>query len=267
MNFLKGPGNTNLTCNMGKSIGNTIVRLQTTDSTNNYANGQLKENALPDGTVFLAYEQIRGRGQQENFWESEPGLNLTFSIVVFPGFLDVRHQFMLSKVVALGIYIALRKYVDHLRIKWPNDIYAGDKKLGGILIENSVMHGLIKSSVIGIGINVNQINFRSSAPNPVSLKTLTNQQYNCDLILSEILSGIDCYYSLLKEGEAERIDEEFVSALYRLNEKHWFGSEPGDFEGEITGVNEIGQLLIRNQEGKIFAFHFKEVSFLHQPAE
>jgi len=243
-------------------IGKNIVRLPFADSTNNYANGQLNQNELPDGTVFLAYEQTSGRGQQNNFWESEPGLNLTFSIVVFPDFLDIRRQFMLSKVVTLGIYTALFKYVDNLRIKWPNDIYAGDKKLGGILIENSIMYSLIKSSVIGIGINVNQTDFRSNAPNPVSLKTLTNQQFDCDLVLTEILTGIDYYYSLLREGEEELIDRKFISVIYRLNEKHWFRAEQEVFEGEITGVNEIGQLLIRIQSGEIPAFHFKEVEFL-----
>jgi BirA family biotin operon repressor/biotin-[acetyl-CoA-carboxylase] ligase len=252
---------------MNQMIGKHIVRLPLAESTNNYANGQLKENEIPDGTVFLAYEQSAGRGQQNNFWESEPGLNLTFSIVVFPDFLDIRRQFMLSKVVALGIYTALGKYVDNLRIKWPNDIYAGDKKLGGILIENSIMNGLIKNSVIGIGINVNQTDFRSSAPNPVSLKTLTNQQFDCDVVLSEILSGIDYYYSLLREVEEERIDREFISVLYRLNEKHWFRAEQEEFEGEIIGVNELGQLLIRKQNGEILDFHFKEVEFLQKPKD
>lgn len=243
-------------------IGKYIVRLPFADSTNNYANGQLNENELPDGTVFLAYVQTDGRGQQNNLWESEPGMNLTFSIVVFPDFLDIRRQFMLSKVVTLGIYTALLKYIDNIQIKWPNDIYAGDKKLGGILIENSVMYSLIKSSVIGIGINVNQTVFLSKAPNPVSLKTLTNQQYDCDVVLSEILSGIDHYYSLLREGEEELIDRKFISVLYRLNEKHWFRAEQEVFEGEIIGVNEIGQLLIRKQNGEILDFHFKEVEFL-----
>lgn len=247
---------------MDQIIGKDIVRLQKADSTNNYANSQMIENELADGTVFLAYEQTSGRGQQDNFWESESGKNLTFSIVVFPDFLDIRRQFMLSKVVTLGIHRTLSKYVDKLSIKWPNDIYAGDKKLGGILIENSIMYSSIKSSVIGIGININQTNFRSNAPNPVSLKILTNQIFECDLVLSEILSGIDYYYSLLKDGEEDLIDKDFHAVLYRLNEKHLFRAEQEVFEGEIIGVNEIGQLLIRKQNGDILDFHFKEVEFL-----
>jgi len=246
---------------MDQIIGNLIVRLEVTDSTNNYANRQIRENAMPEGTVFLAYEQTTGRGQLKNVWESEPGQNLLFSIVLFPEFLEIRRQFMLSKVVTLGIYKALSKYVDSLKIKWPNDIYAENQKLGGILIENSIMNGLLKSSVVGIGLNVNQMVFHSNAPNPVSLKRLTNQHYDCEIILSEILSGIDGYYALLRDGKEEAIDREFTSALYRLNEKHDYEAEGEIFEGEILGVNDIGQLLIRTNNGKVLEFHFKEVEF------
>lgn len=250
---------------MDQIIGRQIIRLQKADSTNNYANTQLKTNEWKEGTVVLAYEQSIGRGQLKNAWESEPGKNLTFSIILLPDFLDIRRQFMLSKVVTLGIYCALVKYVGNLRIKWPNDIYAGNQKLGGILIENSIMYSSIKSSVIGIGINVNQTHFLSNAPNPVSLKTLTNMHYDCELVLSEILSGIDFYYSLLRQGLEEPIDREFTSVLYNIHEQHWFRTGQEMFEGEIIGVNEIGQLLIQDRNGEIRDFHFKEVEFIHQP--
>jgi len=247
---------------MDQIIGNLIVRLEVTDSTNNYANRQIRENAILEGTVFLTYEQTAGRGQLKNVWESEPGQNLIFSIVLCPEFLEIRRQFMLSKVVTLGIYKALSKYVDSLKIKWPNDIYVGNQKLGGILIENSIMNGLLKSSVVGIGLNVNQTVFRSDAPNPVSMQLLTNQHYDCEIILSEILSGIDWYYALLRAGKEAAIDQEFTFVLYRLNEKHFYKAEDDIFEGEIIGVNEIGQLLIRKNDGKVLEFHFKEVEFL-----
>ena len=252
---------------MDQIIGSSIVRLQKTNSTNNYANSHIGANELPEGTVFLAYEQTAGRGQLKNIWESNPGENLTFSLVLYPEFLEIRRQFMLSKAITLGIYKAMHKYVDALKIKWPNDIYAGEQKLGGILIENSIMHGLLKSAVAGIGFNVNQTVFRSSAPNPVSLRILTNQHYDCELILAEILSGINWYYHLLKTGKEEQIDLEFLSVLYRMNEKHFFRSEEKVFEGEIIGVNEIGQLLIKTSDGKILDFHFKEVEFLYSGNE
>jgi len=247
---------------MENSITNTIVRLQVTDSTNNYANQQIRSNDVSEGTVFLAYEQTTGRGQSGNFWESEPGKNLTFSIVFHPHFLEIRHQFLLSKVVTLGIYSALNKYVDNLSIKWPNDIYAGNKKLGGILIENSVMSGILQCSVIGVGLNVNQVQFCSPAPNPVSLSILTNQHFDLEVLLTELLSGINSYYMLLRNGGLRQIDTEFMTALYFLNKSHRFRSETEVFNGVITGVNEIGQLLIRRADGRILEFHFKEVEFL-----
>jgi len=247
---------------MNKINKNHIVRIQRTDSTNNYANQQIRLRGLPEGTVFLTYDQSAGRGQMKNTWESEADKNLTFSLVLYPDFLEIRNQFMLSKVVTLGIYTALNKYVEQLKVKWPNDIYASNQKLGGILIENSVMSGVIKSSVAGIGLNVNQTIFRSDAPNPVSLQLLTNQHYDCEEILTEILSGINNYYDRLKQGEFNRINTEFISVLYRLNEFHWFRTEKEDFQGEIIGVNEIGQLLIRRENGEILKFHFKEVEFL-----
>jgi len=247
---------------MENSITNTIIRLQVTDSTNNYANNQIRSYDVAEGTVFLAYEQTTGRGQAGNFWESEPGKNLTFSIVLYPDFLEIRRQFMLSKVVTLGVYTALNKYVDQLSIKWPNDIYAGNKKLGGILIENSVMSGSLQSSVVGIGLNVNQVHFCSPAPNPVSLKTLTNLHFDCELLLTEVLTGINWYYALLRNGGDMKIDKEFISALYLMNKSHLFRSDEEIFNGVITGVNEIGQLQIRKEDGRIAEFHFKEVEFL-----
>lgn len=252
---------------MFQIVGNRIVRLHQVDSTNNYANTQLRANDLTEGTVFLAYEQSSGRGQMKNCWESEPGKNLTFSIVLFPDFLEIRKQFMLSKIVTLGIHAALSPLVDNLRIKWPNDIYAGDQKLGGILIENSILYNSIKSSVIGIGINVNQTVFLSNAPNPVSMKLLANKQFDEELVLAEILKQIDFYYSLLKNQEVKRIDQEFISVLYRFREHHWFQDEQGKFEGEITGVNAIGQLHVKKADGQLKAYHFKEVEFLQLPKE
>jgi BirA family biotin operon repressor/biotin-[acetyl-CoA-carboxylase] ligase len=246
---------------MNPIIGNQIIRIRSTESTNNYANHCMRLGSIDEGTVFLAYEQAAGRGQMNNTWESEPGKNLTFSIVLYPEFLEIRRQFLLSKVVSLGIYSAINKYVKELRIKWPNDIYAGEMKLAGILIENSIMGGVIKTSVIGIGLNVNQTIFVSDAPNPVSLQLLTNKHYDCEQVLREILAGINFYYQLLLQDETDQIDQEYISVLFRLNETHVFKTEDKAFSGKIVGVNEIGQLLIQNADGKILEFHFKEVEF------
>jgi BirA family biotin operon repressor/biotin-[acetyl-CoA-carboxylase] ligase len=125
----------------------------------------------------------------------------------------------------------------------------------------------LSNSVIGIGLNVNQTIFRSDAPNPVSLKMLTNQHYDSEAILSEILSEIDRYYSMLRDGQEELIDREFEVALYRINEFHFYKTEDEVFEGQIIGVNEIGQLQIRKKDENLLEFSFKEVEFLQMPEE
>ena len=135
-------------------IGQTVVLLEQVGSTNNYATSQVRENEVEEGTVFLAVNQTLGRGQQTNKWESENGKNLTLSIVLHPDFLEIKDQFLLSKVVCLGIASFLSKYVGAVSIKWPNDIYVENRKICGILIENAIMNGRFSSSVVGIGLNV-----------------------------------------------------------------------------------------------------------------
>lgn len=243
-------------------IGQTIVRLERTGSTNNYAIGQMRENEVEEGAVFLAVSQTEGKGQQANRWESEDGKNLTFSIVLKPAFLEIIDQFMLSKAVCLGICGFLSSRVDGIRIKWPNDIYAGDRKICGILIENSILGGRFASSVVGIGLNINQLRFVSDAPNPVSLAQLTGQEADLDWVLAEVLSSIDGYYRLLLAGEYEMINDEFEAQLYRRGEWHRFRDEHHTYTGRIIGVNKIGQLRVEEENGWVNEYHFKEVSYL-----
>lgn len=243
-------------------VEKNIVVVQETDSTNNYANRQLAETEVSDGTVFLAYNQNNGRGQLNNRWESEAGKNLTFSLVLKPLFLEIQNQFMISKVVTLGIYAALKNDVSDLKIKWPNDIYAGDKKLGGILIENSIMSGRITSSIVGVGLNVNQQTFFSNAPNPVSLKNLTGVEYELIPLLQKIISEINSWYQKLKDEHISEINERFHEKMYRFGEKSRYSSNGETFSGRIIGVNEIGQLMIIDENKEIRKFHFKEVEFL-----
>lgn len=243
-------------------IGQTVVLLEQVGSTNNYATGQVRENEVEEGTVFLAVSQTTGRGQQTNRWESEDGKNLTLSIVLHPDFLEIKDQFLLSKVVCLGIEAFLRKYVDMVSIKWPNDIYVGNKKICGILIENAIMSGRFSSSVVGIGININQAKFVSDAPNPVSLFQLTGDTYDLNLVLQEMLEQIDSFYCKLIDGNVDEINELFESKLFRLNTWHYFQDEKHEYRGRIIGVNEIGQLKVEEEGGEINEYHFKEVFYL-----
>ncbi|MEN6456720.1 MAG: biotin--[acetyl-CoA-carboxylase] ligase [Prolixibacteraceae bacterium] len=247
---------------MFHQIGHTIASIRRTESTNNYAINQVAVNEVEEGTVFLAYDQTAGKGQLNNRWESEAGKNLTFSILLRPTFLEIQKQFMLSKIVCLGLISFLCRYVENVKIKWPNDIYVGDGKICGILIENAVMSSMISQSVIGIGLNVNQTIFRSPAPNPVSLKMITGKDYALDLAIKELLKEIDLYYMKLRQDEFDELDRAFYEKLYRLNEWHAYRDNTHKYTGKIVGVNAIGQLRIREKDGPVHEYHFKEVEYL-----
>ncbi|MGE4586811.1 MAG: biotin--[acetyl-CoA-carboxylase] ligase [Mangrovibacterium sp.] len=247
---------------MFQHMARSLVKIRRTSSTNNYAIRQMADHELKEGTVFLAYEQTDGKGQLNNRWESEEGKNLTFSIVLMPAFLDIRKQYMLSKVVCLGLVAFLSRFTRGVMIKWPNDIYAGDRKICGILFENAVMGGDLAYSVVGIGLNINQTVFRSSAPNPVSLKMITGKDYDLDVMLYELLKEIDALYLKLQNGFFDELNRAFHEKLYRLNEWRTYKDENHEYSGEIIGVNTTGQLKIREKDGFIHEYHFKEVEYL-----
>ncbi len=242
-------------------IGSIVHRIIETDSTNNYAASQLLTKRPSEGAVFVADSQIDGRGQASNRWESEPNKNLTFSIILYPEFLEIGRQFELSKVISLGVTDYLKELTDNVRIKWPNDIYIGSSKVAGILIENSIRITKISSSVVGIGLNINQQVFISNAPNPVSLNQITGQIYNLEDSLANLCFKLDGRYQQLRHGEFREIDEDYANMLFRREVWSSFSDENGEFEGKLLGVDRIGQLRIETQSGKINKYQFKEVVF------
>ena len=242
-------------------IGSIVHRIHETDSTNNYAANQLLTKRPSDGSVFIADSQIVGRGQASNTWESEPNMNLTFSILLYPDFLEISRQFELSKTISLGVADYLNEMTSNVCIKWPNDIYLQNRKVAGILIENSIRTNKIASSIIGIGLNINQNKFVSDAPNPVSLSQITGHVYNLEESLSELCLKLDARYRQLKSGEFREIDEDYSALLYLQGIWAPFSDENGDFEGRVLGVDAIGRLRIENKSGKINKYQFKEVTF------
>jgi len=242
-------------------IGSIVHRIHETDSTNNYAANQLLTKRLPEGTVFIADSQIDGRGQASNRWESEPGKNLTFSILLYPEFLEISRQFELSKAISLGVADFLSELTPDVSIKWPNDIYLENRKVAGILIENSIRINKIFSAIVGIGLNINQMVFFSDAPNPVSLRQMTGLDYNLEEFLSNLCLKIDTRYGQLGNGQFSQIDYDYTQKLYRKGTWSRFSDKNGDFEGRILGVDPIGQLRIETKSGEINKYQFKEVSF------
>lgn len=248
-------------------IGSNVVKLQVVQSTNNYASQAVMTKRPEEGTVYVAGKQLEGRGQLKNTWESEGGKNLTLSMVLYPEFVAIQDQFIISKAISLGVADFLRQFVSDVHIKWPNDIYVGDKKIAGILIENSLRQGLIASCIVGLGLNVNQEEFVSDAPNPVSLRQLTSRDYDLDDCLNKLSASLDRRYSRLKEGEWEQIDCDYHEVLYRCNQWHSFRDGDGVFEGKILGVDEIGRLVIEKLTSGLRHYHFKEVEFIVNKAK
>ncbi len=241
-----------------------IIRLKELLSTNGYASEQLREANPSDFTVYLAESQLQGKGQKGNSWESESGKNLTFSIILRPYFLPIPQQYLLSKVVCLGIVQMLSTYIEGVHIKWPNDIYVHDKKICGILIENQIRGMELASSIVGVGLNVNQEMFLSDAPNPISMKQLTQTTYKLNEVLQELLLSVQAYYEKLKDSKnISTINAEFLKHLYRIGEWHCFTCGNELFEGRIDGVNEIGQLqLTHKNDGQQRVYNFKEVAYM-----
>lgn len=233
--------------------------MPTCHSTNDIASDLISKKGVHDGTVVITDHQTAGKGQRGNTWEAEPGKNLTFSIILRPHFLDISEQYFLNIIISISINDLFRQYVpDGLTIKWPNDIYYTDKKLGGILIESSIKNNLIEHVVAGIGLNINQVNF--SNPNAISLSNICNQEFDKEEILSLLLKNIEVRYLQLKKRDFDGLRKEYHRNLYWVNEKHLFKADTV-FEGEIKGIDERGRLVILH-EGWVRYYSNKEINFI-----
>jgi len=239
-----------------------IIRVNQLDSTNSYAQQLLKDTNPSGGTVVMALNQTEGRGQQTNAWESESGKNLTISLILRPDFIFAQDQFQVSMLISLGVSDYLKAYTEKVSIKWPNDIYVDDKKIAGILIEQSIMGAHLSHSVCGIGLNMNQGKFVSNAPNPVSLNMLTKNNYQLEDELEKLLAAIEKrYFQLMNKGRKE-LEADYLRTLYWMNEEHTFEDEDGEFKGTIVSISEFGQLQVEDEDKDIRTFNFKEVSFI-----
>jgi len=247
----------------GLFIGQNLVTLKEVDSTNTFLKNLVSNSKpLPEGTVIMAEDQYAGRGQQQNRWFTEAGKNLSFSILLKPTFLLLNDQFALTQAISLGVAKALSHVTDKgIKIKWPNDIYFNNRKLGGILIENMVQGAQIKHSIIGIGLNINQEQFPDYLPNATSLKQILHKDYDLKALLSEICGHIEACYLQLKAGKASELNQDYLSYLFGLNETRNFRSNGTLFSGTITGVSPLGLLKIKTGQAEN-EYNLKEVEFL-----
>jgi BirA family transcriptional regulator, biotin operon repressor / biotin---[acetyl-CoA-carboxylase] ligase len=242
-------------------IGSKQIYFDELPSTNSEASRFIKEGNFAEGCVIRAGFQSAGRGHGINAWVSEKDMNLLFSIILCPDAIDASDQFYISMAVSLGLSDYVSGFCIGTKIKWPNDIYVNDDKIAGILIENSLIGGFLQNSIAGIGININQVDFQMSVPNPVSLRIKTGRHYDLNKCFDEILTILDKRYRELLYGNREGMRAEYTSLLYRFNEWHSYKSCEGVCTGRVKGVTDEGRLIIEDHEGRMAEYGFKEIEF------
>ncbi len=239
-----------------------IIRLDEADSTNHIARELLEEFSDKEFVVVTTEYQTAGRGQRGNIWVSEKGENLLFSIACRPTFLEANRQFLLSQAISLSIKETLDHYVRQNCIKWPNDIYHGTKKMGGILIENDLEGKYISHCVIGVGLNVNQANFPTNLPNPTSLILTTRHDNDRDVILTRILSRFEYHYRSIQKNETELLTHKYHYALLWKTGYHPYEDANGRFSARIIEIEPDGHIVLKDSKKEIRRYAFKELTFL-----
>lgn len=238
--------------------------LEEVDSTNSYVSRHA--GSLADMTMVMAATQNAGRGQRGNSWESEPGANLTFTLLHRPADFPALEQFAMSEAVCLAVTDWTATLGIEAKVKWPNDIYVGDRKLAGILIEHSVAGRLIEHSRIGVGLNVNQSEFRSDAPNPVSLIQLLGTKTDISRAAAALGAHLESRLQEAATPEGRRmLHSAFLQRMWRKDgEPHPFRIPGGDiFEGVIEDVDQSGPIRIRRTGGdEVRRYAFKEIEFV-----
>lgn len=246
-------------------MNSKIMWLNDVESTNSFLAEKIqKKGSLPHGFVVCADYQSAGRGQGSNQWESERAKNLLFSLLLKPQSVTVLNQFIISQVVALSLRDTVEKFLQHkVSIKWPNDIYVGDKKIAGILIENFLQGTKIKQSIVGVGLNVNQTSFTSDAPNPISMYQVANIKFDCRVILADFLSHIQAYFTDNIIENSETIRNLYWKHLYRNEGFYPFEDRNNrQFYAKIKTILPNGHLVLERKNNlECFTYAFKEVRF------
>lgn len=239
-----------------------ILWLKETDSTNNHLRRLLDKEQLPEGSLVVTDFQAAGKGQVGNSWESEAGMNLMFSLLLYPDFIPANRQFLISQIASLSVKETLDAYTDFIQVKWPNDIYWKDRKICGMLIENDLSGQLLYCSIIGIGLNLNQSLFRSNAPNPISLTQITGKKYDREEVLNRFLRIFFQYYCLLLQEKEEEVRTAYMQALYHGEGYHRYRDGQGQFEARIQVIEPTGHLILQLRDGEQRRYAFKEVTTL-----
>jgi len=239
-----------------------IIRLSETSSTNLHASALLSDKKIKNPSIIVADYQTAGRGQGKNSWESDPGRNLLLSIIQFPEKTKASDQFYLSKVTSIALTETIQDIVRPVNIKWPNDIIYRDRKIAGILIENSVENDRIKSTIIGVGINVNQEAFSEFPFRATSLLMLTHKETPIEELLEKFIMKFDYWYQLMESYEFDLINREYFRNLFGFQRTLTFRSGDKEFEAEFIDVESDGELILQLMDGKRRRYGFKEVELI-----
>ena len=241
-----------------------IIKLNATNSTNTYLKNLLKEKQVKDLSCIWALSQTQGRGQQGAKWISEPGKNLTFSILKKFENLPSEYHFLLNMEVSLAIFRALKKlYIPDLAVKWANDILSSKKKICGILIENTLHKEQISASIIGIGVNVNQV-FFNDLPNVSSLQKIMGHPFDLEEVLLLICQELEVSLKSLSPTRFETMLDEYHTYLFRKDKPSTFEYPNGErFMGYIRGVSHNGQLQVEQEDALMSSFSLKEIKLLY----
>ena len=241
-------------------VGHNLFKFSFLSSTNDYCWELLSDKSLPDGSVVWTPFQTQGKGQRGKSWLAEKGKSLPFSIIFRPK-VSISKQYFLNKAISLGVCEGIAFLGVNSKIKWPNDIYVEDKKLAGILIENSLRGSLLQEIVVGVGVNVNQEEFNKDLPNPVSLKQVLHQTFEIEVLLKELCYYIEKRYMQFKAGHFDKIDADYHSMLYRYEEIQTFQVGNERFEAQILGVDKMGKIKLLHN-GDIAVYAVGEVEFI-----
>jgi len=238
-----------------------IVTLDSVESTNKYCEA-LDLAQVEDFTCYWALAQTAGIGQRGNYWETAPGMNLTFSLILHPTFLPADRQFRLTQALSLAVVDFLSPFTFHFSpcIKWPNDIYVDGKKICGTLVSTRLQGNSIASAICGIGLNVNQTEFPDWVSNPTSLALLTGQEYGLKPLLQRLLACIKKRYMELQSGQD--FEPEYLEHLMNLGVPIHYIYKGGNLTASITGIDPYGHLLLTAEDGRRLCCGMKEISLL-----
>lgn len=240
-------------------FGKQLFYYQSCDSTNKVAAQLIRDQKAQHGALVLSDFQTAGRGQQSNQWESEPGHNITASLILYPNWL-ISQQFYLNMAISLALAETLNRFLPGSSfIKWPNDIFYQDRKLAGILIQNSLLGNKIHTSIVGMGINVNQKNYH--APRASSLLNEIGVEVSRNEVLEALMKSLEKHYYRLNNEDLAALKYDYTAQMYGIDELRSFKDQSGEFRGQITGVDTSGKLTI-SVEGELRHYDFQQVRYL-----